>query len=148
MVVMYMRKRTKRKIRKFFRYVIFLLIIIVVLIIFLIRPGNPFTMDINLGDSKDYSKFEIRRVTFLTMKEFLKVPGKMNSITYNEKKSSHERGEWAKIYHKNKDEVMVFYIDYTTYKDASKKDYKNNHNYKASWVFVKDNKKWVFKSKK
>lgn len=141
-----MRKRTKRKVRKFFRFILLILVVVIALYIFVFKPGNPFTTNINLGDSVIHSKFEIRKITFLSMKEFLKVPAKLDSITYDEKKSSHERREWAKIYHKKSSDVIIMYIKYKTYKDASKKDYENNHLYKVSWVFVKENNKWVFKS--
>lgn len=142
-----MRKRTKRKVKKILRWIILLILIFLAIVVFIIKPGNPFTTNIKLNDSKTFSKFELRRVTLLSMKEFLKVPGRLKGITYDEKKNKHERLEWAKIYNKDKDDIVVLYIHYKTYKDASKKNYKNNYDYKASWVFVKNGKKWVFKSK-
>ena len=142
-----MRKRTKRKVRKFFGIILLFIITFIVLIVILFKPGNPFTTNIKLQDSKDYSKFELRKVTLLSMKEFLNVPAKLNGITYNENKSSHEREEWAKIYNVDKNKVIVLYIKYKTYSDAEKKDYKNNYTYKTSWVFVKEKKGWVLRSK-
>lgn len=142
-----MRKRTKKKIKKFFRFVIFLLLIFICLIIFVIKPGNPFG-DIKIKDSDTFSKFETRRVTLLAMKEFLSYPAKLNKLTYDEKKTSHEREEWAKIYNTSEDKLMVFKIKYTTYKDTSKKDFEKNKTYDAIWVFQKDDNKWVFKTRK
>ena len=141
-----MRKRTKRKVHKFFRIVLLVIAIILALYIFLFKPGNPFTTNINLKESTVHSKFELRKIAFLSMKEFLKVPAKLEGITFDENKSSHERSEWAKIYHKHPNDVIVIYIKYKTYKDADKKDYKNNMKYKTSWVWVKEKNKWVFKS--
>ena len=142
-----MRKRTKRKVRKFFRIIFLALVVLIALYIFVFKPGNPFTTNINLGDSEVHSKFEIRKIALLSMKEFLKVPAKLDGITFNEDRSAHERREWAKIYHKNPNDVIVMYMKFTTYKDAEKKDYQNNQKYRTSWVFVKDKKRWIFKSK-
>ncbi len=142
-----MRKRTKGKIRIFFGIILLFIVTFIIIIIILFKPGDPFTTNINLGDSKDFTKLELSKVTLISMKEFLSVPAKLNGITYDEKKSSHEREEWAKIYNVDKSKVIVIYIKYTTYKDAEKKDYKNNQKYKTSWVFVKEKNGLVLRSK-
>ena len=142
-----MRKRTKKKVKKFFWFLIFVLLAFVCVVVFVIKPGNPLKADIDLGDSKLYSNFEIRKATFVAFKEFLSYPATLNKITYDEEKSNNERYEWAKIYDSDPDDILVLYMEYTSYKDANKKGLEKNKKYKTSWVFEKDGKWWIFKSK-
>ncbi len=134
-----MRRRKRKNNKKKIFNIFLVIIIILIILIIIIKPGNILTKDINIGNSKNYSKFELGKVTINSLFEFLKMNGKLNSITYNEKKSSHEKEEWARIYNVDKNKVIVLYIDYN--------DYKNNKNYKPHWVYVKEKNGWVLRSK-